>query len=96
MQGYTLRPVDDCVLLDPNPARTKPKPGHWRITPGARIKMPAIKRHGSPLDNPLLSGRVEGNYLVAKPEKNRGLRDAVRLAVAAGLIDPADAPSWAQ
>lgn len=50
-------------ILVPNPARRKPKPGHWRVTPGAKLK-PHVKTCGTTtIYNALTSGRVDGDYV---------------------------------
>ena len=45
---------------------------------------------------PFNSGRVDGDYLTDTVTRTLSLRTKVREAVAAGLIDPEDAPAWAQ
>lgn len=78
----------------PNPGQVPPKPGHWRLTPGGKMRMAPRKGQAGPI------------WASSQPQPFRphtqdnptamGTRARVRAAVAAGIIAPADAPSWAQ
>lgn len=136
--GYSLAPHDGTVILVPDPLRTLPKVGHWRVnaTPrsrttdmrrlakangwsaaetdariaaliadrGSDVYVPRTKkvrevrglRTATLTGCPLNSGRVDGDYLRDSVTPMLSLRAKVRAAVAAGLIAPEDAPSWAQ
>lgn len=78
--------------LHPAPRPPLPKPGHWRIKPGAKPK-------------PLRKSCAQAvNYLPANVQGvgtdintvGASVRKRVRQAVADGLIRREDAPSWAK
>lgn len=74
----------------PNPGRVPPKPGHWRTSPLGKLHMAPRKRQAGPM------WPVNMRPSVHDDAPTLGVRTRVRAAVAAGLIAPADAPSWAQ
>lgn len=76
----------------PGGNRVLPKHGHWRIKPNAT---PKAHRTGTRHAGPMWPANLAPDPSLARAG-NRSLRVAVRLAVAAGHIAPADAPSWAQ
>jgi hypothetical protein len=60
-------------IFVPNPAATKPKVGHWRVSPRGRMKMPPNK-HGVTLRNPLMANRVDGDYVREDNERRETKR----------------------
>lgn len=84
-------------IMVPRPGRVQPKPGHWRVTPGGRLVVGStLKRHENWQDNPLHSGRVDGDYqrerMRASEARSMSVRERVAAAVACGQISAADSP----
>lgn len=84
----------------PNPGHVPPKPGHWRTKPGGRMRM-APKPRSTSAAGPMWASTMPRPFA---PHTQGGTpnpvpmstRARVRAAVAAGIIAPEHAPSWAQ
>lgn len=75
----------------PMPARHTPKPGHWRIAPGAKPKVKPRKHAGA-----MWRSNVDPDHADLARGTGMSVRDRIRMAVACGIIAPDDAPTWAQ
>lgn len=86
-----------CGVPLPNPSSPMPKPGHWRVSPRAKMR-PKPRQHAAPIwVQPRDVPHVDGlRRVTTEDAKAMSLRARVREAVAAGLIAPEDAPSWAR
>lgn len=69
----------------PNPARRKPKPGHWRVSPGAKLKphRKGCDKRGITLDHALNSNRVDGDYVREESRREESKRARKRRILAA-------------
>lgn len=84
MHGYTYDERSGTLL--PDPARHKPKPGHWRVTPRGKMRAP----HGETvLAGPVWKSNMDGVATDFR-SKRRPTRAELRMRIAAGDL-PASA-----
>lgn len=70
------------------------------IVKSKKVTRVRVKGQSPTMNNALMSGRVDGDYVRTMDESalwsERSVRERIREAVSAGIIAPEDAPAWAR